>query len=141
MTATVRWILIVVALLVSNALAMGYLVLASSTSRADVIPDYYAKSTRFDQEIDQAAKNRALGWRVEALAGMTLDIRDGAGNPITGARVRVSAKARATGHATELELVERDGRYIAAHRVHGLEDLAILVERGGERFTAHAIVE
>jgi nitrogen fixation protein FixH len=141
MTATVRWSLIVVAFLVSNAIAMGYLILASSTSRADVIPDYYAKSTRFDQEIDQAARNRALGWRVDALAGMSLDIRDGAGAPITGARVRVSATARATGRTAELELVERDGRYVAAHRVQGLEDLAILVERGGERFTAHAIVE
>jgi nitrogen fixation protein FixH len=141
MNATVRWILIVVAFLVSNAVAMGYLVLASSTSRADVIPDYYAKSTRFDQEIDQAAKNRALGWRIEAAAGMTLDIRDGAGAPLTGARVHVTATSRATGHTAELDLVERDGRYVATHRVHGLEDLAILVERGGERFTAHAIVE
>jgi nitrogen fixation protein FixH len=141
MNATVRWILIVVGMLVANALAMGYLVLASSTSRADVIPDYYVKSTKFDQEIDQAAKNRVLGWRVEATAGMTLDIRDAAGAPITGARVHVSAMARATGHRAELDLVERDGRYVATHRVHGLEDLAIVVERGGERFTAHAIVE
>jgi len=137
----VRWTMIVVAFLVSNALAMGYLVLASSTSRADVIPDYYAKSARFDEEIDQAAKNRALGWRVDAQAGVSLDLRDAAGTPIIGARVHVSAMARATGRRTELDLVERDGRYVATHRAGGLEDLAIVAERGGERFTAHAIVE
>jgi nitrogen fixation protein FixH len=141
MTATVRWILIVIALLVSNALAMGYLVLASSSSRPDVIPDYYARSAAFDQEIDQATKNRALGWRVDARAGMSLEIRDAVGAPLTGARVRVSATARADGRTTEVELVEHDGRYVAPHPARGLEDLAIVVDRGGERFTAHAIVE
>jgi len=112
MNATVRWTMIVVAFLVSNALAMGYLVLASSTSRA-----------------------------VDAQAGVSLDLRDAAGTPIIGARVHVSAMARATGRRTELDLVERDGRYVATHRAGGLEDLAIVAERGGERFTAHAIVE
>lgn len=141
MNATVRWILIIVGLLVSNALAVGYLILASSTSRADVIPDYYAKATRYDNEIDQAAKNRALGWTVTAEPGLSIEVRDAAGQRVTGARVTVATTSRATGQRAALELVEHDGRYIAAHRVRGLEDLAITVERGGERFTARALVE
>lgn len=141
MNAAVRWILIIIGLLVSNALAMGYLVMASSTSRADVISDYYGKAARFDQQIDQAAKNRALGWRVDAEPGVALAIRDAAGAPLRGAQVHATATSRATGQTAELALREIDGRYVATYRARGLSDLAIVVERGGERFTAHAIVE
>lgn len=140
MNATVRWILIIVALLVSNVIAMGFLVLASSTSRAEVIPDYYTKAARFDDAIDQAAKNRALGWTLDVQAGLSIEVRDARG-PITGARVHATAVSRAKGRTTVLELVEREGRYVVAYRAHGLEDLEIVVERGGERFTAHATIE
>ena len=140
MTAKVRWVLIIIGLLVSNALAMGFLVMASSTSRAEVIPDYYAKAARFDDAIDQAANNRALGWTVDVRSGLSLEVRDARG-PITGAVVTVTATSRAHGRTVELKLVERDGHYAAPHRARGIEDLAIVVERGGERFTAHATIE
>lgn len=141
MTATVRWILIIVGFLVSNALAMGFLVLASSTSRAEVIPDYYNKAARYDQQIDQAANNRMLGWSVDVQAGLSIDLLDASGAALAGARVHVTATSRAHARVTELDLVERDGRYVAVHAARGLEDLAIVVERGGERFTARATIE
>jgi hypothetical protein len=43
MSSSARWILIVLALLVSNALAMAYLVVASRRDPALVIPDYYER--------------------------------------------------------------------------------------------------
>jgi nitrogen fixation protein FixH len=141
MNATVRWILIVVGMLVSNVLAMGYLVLASSTSRADVIPDYYTKAANYDREIDQAANNRALGWRLDVRRGLEITVHDARGELVRGARVRVISTARAVGTPTTLELVERDGRYVVPHAQRGVEDLAITVEQGSERFTAHATIE
>ena len=141
MNATVRWTLMIVGFLVANVLAMGYLVLASSTSRADVIPDYYTKAANFDREIDQAAKNHALGWRVEARRGLEITVRDARGEAIRGARVRVTVTSRAAGKTITLDLVERDVRYVSPHEQRGVEDLAITVEQGGERFTAHATIE
>jgi len=40
MTPKARWILIIVGLLVANALAMGFLVLASSTHHPKIAPEY-----------------------------------------------------------------------------------------------------
>lgn len=71
MSAKLRWVLIIVGFLVSNALAMGFLVMASSTSRAQVIPDYYAKAARFDEKIDQACA-------AEIRSGMSTVVRDAA---------------------------------------------------------------
>jgi nitrogen fixation protein FixH len=141
MNATVRWILIIVGFLISNALAMGFLVVASSTSRAEVIPDYYAKAAAYDTQIDQAAKNRALGWSIDVQAGLAINVRDASGAALDGARVHVTATSRAHARITELELTGHAGRYTAAHRASGIEDLVIVVERGGERFTAHATIE
>jgi nitrogen fixation protein FixH len=138
-TATLRWTLIIVGLLVANALAMGFLVMASSTSPPRVIPDYYAKAAAYDTQIDQAATNRALGWRVEVQPGLAIDLRDRDGAPIDDARVRVVITPRAQLTGTALELVAAGGgRYAVAHEARGLETLAIVVERGGERFTARA---
>ena len=142
MSAAARWILIIVGLLLANALAMGFLVMASSTSRPEVIPDYYAKAAHYDSQIDQAAKNRALGWRVDVQAGLSIEVRDGHGAPIDDARVRafVSPRARVTG--VELELASAgNGRYAVAHQARGLETVVITVDRGGERFTARATIE
>lgn len=145
MTATTRWILIIVGLLGANALAMGFLLVASRTSRAEVIPDYYAKAAAYDTVIDQAAKNRALGWRVDRVqrdGELAIEVRDASGAALDGARVRVTAVPRAHARPAELELAPRGGgRYAAIHATHGIEDLAIVVERGGERFTARVTVE
>ena len=67
MNAKVRWALIIIGFLVSNALAMGFLVLASTTSRAEVIPDYYEKAARFDETMELAARERANACAAEML--------------------------------------------------------------------------
>ena len=71
MSAKLRWVLIIVGFLMANTLAMGFLVMASRTSRAEVIPDYYAKAARFDEKVDQACAT-------EIRTGMQIVVRDAA---------------------------------------------------------------
>jgi nitrogen fixation protein FixH len=106
-----------------------------------VIPDYYAKAADYDREIDQAAKNRALGWHVDVRRGLEVTVHDARGEALRGARVEATARSRADGKSITLVLVERDGRYVAAHQSRGIEDLAITIERGDERVTARATLE
>lgn len=142
MTATMRWTLVIVGCLVANALAMGFLVMASSTSRPEIIPDYYAKAAHFDSQIDQAAKNRSLGWQIDIRAGISIEVRDARGAAIDDARVHVTVRSRAGAPRTEvLAAPAGRGRYLVAHHARGLSDVAVVIERGGERFTAHATIE
>lgn len=146
MNATVRWILVIVGFLVANALAMAFLVVASSTSRAQVIPDYYDRGTHHDEAMAQAERSRALGWQTSiAIAGgeLVVDVRDEAGQPLDAARVQVTGYPRA--HAartftTELAALGA-GRYRAPHAGLGVHDVVILVERAGRRFTSPVMVE
>jgi nitrogen fixation protein FixH len=149
-SAATRWILIIVGLLIANVVAMTVLVLASSSSRPRVIPDYYAKATRYDDVLDEAARSRALGWRIDRVAvgvdrELSLEVRDAAGAPLDGARVRVTAIPRAAvGYAElPLELAARGaGRYgVPFGPGTGLHDVTIVVERGAARFTTRVAVE
>lgn len=146
MNATVRWILIVIGFLVANALAMAFLVVASSSSQAQVIPDYYAKSVRFDETIDEAARSRALGWQVDLaiVDGVaTATVADATGARLDGAMVKLTAVPRAhAARATEVALPAHAGAYRAPYAgPPGLSDVTIAVEHGGQRFSAHALVE
>ncbi len=147
MNATVRWTLIIIGFLLSNALAMGFLILASSTSRAQVIPDYYARSTRYDAELDAAARSRALGWQVAVSivdGAITATVRDRNGAPLETVDVRAIATPRADAtRLVDVRLVAAGGGRHAAQLVTGpgLHDVIVIVERGSERFSAHALVE
>jgi hypothetical protein len=46
MTPRARWLLIIIGFLVANALAMGFLVMASSSHPVDIHPDYYKTLSR-----------------------------------------------------------------------------------------------
>jgi len=145
--ATVRWILIIVGFLVANAIAMGFLVIASSSSQAQVIPDYYARAVRFDETIDEAARSRALGWQVQLAIDdgvAAAKVVDAAGTPLDGAAVKIAAVPRAhAARTTELVLpAQAAGEYRAAYTgMAGLADVTVTVERAGQRFSAHALVE
>nr|MDQ3364095.1 FixH family protein [Myxococcota bacterium] len=147
MNATLRWTLIIIGFLVANALAMAFLVVASSSSRAQVIPDYYERAAHYDDVIDQASRNRALGWRtsIDVVGGALLvEVRDSSGTPLDDARVQVTGAPRAHAASTfAVELATRgSGRYQAAHAGRaGVHDVTVTVERAGHRFTSAGMVE
>lgn len=147
MTAGVRWALAIVGLLAGNAIAMAALLVSANTGGAQVIPAYYDRAAHYDDELDEAARSRALGWRaaVAAEAGaIRVDVTDAAGAPLAGARVRVTGHHRAHA-ARQLDLeaaAVAPGRYRApAPARAGRHDLVIEVVRGGDRFVARAVVD
>lgn len=142
-----RWILAIVGLLFGNVVAMVILATVAHVGQSEVIPNYYDKSTHYDETMRAAEASRALGWQVNAsLAGGSLEVtvKDAAGAPLSGARVRASGYPRA--HASERIDVALtpgvEGQYRgAADRQIGLHDLAITVERDGKTFAQRVIVE
>lgn len=146
MTASTRWTLIIVGLLGGNLLAMALLIGSSQTSRAQVIPEYYQRAVRFDDEIDDASRARDLGWQIRASLerdAITVEVADRAGKPVVGV-VHVHGFQRA--HAAnrfEVDLAAiADGRYrIARANELGVHDLDVVVERGSSRFVAHVVIE
>lgn len=147
MSAGTRWVLAIVGLLGGNAIAVAALLVSASTGGAQVIPAYYDRAAHFDDQIDEAARSRALGWRATVTAERGLfqvDVTDAAGAPLDGARVRVTGHHRAHA-ARQLATVAAQvapGRYLAAAPTHaGRHDLVIEIQRGGERFVAREAVD
>ena len=148
MTAKRQWVLAIVGLLGGNALAMVLLLVsARSGGGAQVIPNYYERAARFDDTLDQAARNRALGWKIAvAIEGdtVTIDARGSTGAPLAGARVRVAGHHRSqVAHGFELEaaaIVPGRHRAVVPGPI-GHHDLTIAVEHGGARFVESATVD
>jgi nitrogen fixation protein FixH len=147
MTAGAKWIFAIVGLLVGNVLAMVLLFVAAHHGSSQVIPSYYERAVHYDDAIDQAAHNRALGWRVDAaiahgeIVATALD-RDGA--PLDGAHVHITATARGRRLApVDSDLVAGGaGRYRGAPTAtRGWHDLTIVVERDGARYVREVAVE
>jgi nitrogen fixation protein FixH len=147
MTARWKWLLAIIGLLAANVAAMVTLAVAAHHGSAQVIPDYYAKATRYDDELDSSSRSRALGWRVElAAAGAVLDatVVDAAGAPIADARVHITGYQRA--HAAEtvdIALVATSaGHYRGAlPGRRGWYDLVARVEARGAQYTRRLVVE
>jgi nitrogen fixation protein FixH len=111
--------------------------------------NYYERGVRWDDELAQRARNRALGWSLGTAlapiapgkgAQLTIALRDSTVAPINGASVVVKALhvARA-GDAVEITLEPGGaGEYRATVPIEraGLWELRIDVHRGSERFTA-----
>lgn len=148
MSSALKWILAIVALLGGNVVMMVVLAVAANSGDAQVIPDYYAQATRYDETMAEASHSRALGWTAAAtLTGSTLEITvlDADGHPLDGAHVAVAGYQRA--HADgryALELAPTGpGTYqgaLADARV-GVHDLALVVAREDQRFTTQLVVE
>ncbi len=142
MSAATKWILAIVGLLVGNIVAMVILATVASATSPGIVPDYYERAAHYDDAIDQAARNRELGWSAGAALSrdrIEVTVRDANAKPLDGAIVRVSGYARA--HAErpiEVALVAvGQGTYRAAPPAPavGIHDLTITVERGTDRFT------
>ena len=127
MKPSTRWLLAIVGLLGGNLVAIGVLMgAARDGSSSRVIPAYYDKAVHYNDAIDQAARNRALGWRIEAdwqHGAFVARVFDRTGAEIKDARVDIVATPRAQGSN------------------HGLNDLTIAVTRGPDVFVDHALVD
>jgi nitrogen fixation protein FixH len=127
MTAATRWTLAIVGLLGGNLVAMGLLIGAAHSEAPAIIPQYYEKAARYDDAIDQAASNRALGWRISPRWSRTgdfvADVTDRDGKPLVGAVVTIDKRPR------------------SEHQRRGLYDLTITVRRGGDVFVQTTTAE
>ena len=147
MTARSRWILAIAGLLAANVVAMVTLAVVANRGGAQVIPDYYAKATRYDDELSRSAASRALGWQVEvALAGRTVDalVSDASGAPIEGAAVRITGYQRAhAADAVDVVLAATTGGHYrgAIPGRLGWYDLVASVDRGAGHFTQRVVIE
>lgn len=147
MTARWKWLLAIVGLLAANTVAMLTLAVAANRDGAQVIPDYYARATHYDDELDRASRSRALGWRVDlAVAGDAIDatLADASGAPINGARVRITGYHRA--HAAEtvdIPLVATSpGHYRGAMpKRRGRYDLVTRIDARNAHYTSQVVLE
>lgn len=147
MSPRLRWILAIVGLLGANLVAMAVLVGASMTRTAHVLPTYERPARVEEAAEAEAAQSRMLAWSAEAAidqGAIAITMRDAAGAPVIGARVRVAGYHRASPEQTfEVELAPAgDGHYRVAHAARaGWHDLALEVERGDARFVQKLAVE
>lgn len=147
MSARLRWIIAIVALLGGNVIAMVVLAVVAGTGANQVIPAYYDKAVNYDDEMARATASAALGWRAEvAMVGGALEVTvtDAAGRAIDGATVRVTGYPRAqVGDALDVALpAVGAGRYRGTVRERtGWHDLTVFAERAGARYSQHVAVE
>jgi len=121
--------------------------IAAHHGSAQVIPDYYAKATHYDDELDSSSRSRALGWRVDlAAAGDVIDatVVDAAGAPITDAAVHITGYQRA--HAAETVDIALAATSAGHYRGalpgrRGWYDLVARVEARGAQYTRRIVVE
>ena len=147
MSARWKWLIAIVGLLVANVVAMVVLAVVANRGGAQIIPDYYAKATHYDDELDRSSRSQALGWRVEvAAAGAVVDatVVDATGAPITGAAVHLTGYQRA--HAAEtvdLALAAMSpGHYRGAMPARrGWYDLVVRVDARDARYTNRVVIE
>jgi nitrogen fixation protein FixH len=147
MTAGWKWLLAIAGLLAANVIAMVILAVVAHRGAAQVIPDYYARATHYDDELSSSSRSRALGWRVEvAVAGDAIEatVVDAAGAPIAGAAVHITGYQRA--YASEgVDIVlgaTSAGHYRGAMPGRrGRYDVVAHVDARGEHFTDRFLVE
>jgi nitrogen fixation protein FixH len=140
------WIVGVIALLAGNTAAVGVLIRASRSGTSHhVVPDYYARAVRWDDEMTQARTNRALGWTVtldlarrpDGALGFAVAVLDRDGVAVRGASVSIAAFHRArAGDRREARLVETAAGYRAdlALPGAGIYEVEVIVEAGERRW-------
>jgi nitrogen fixation protein FixH len=146
--AGLRWILIVLALLVGNVLAVVLLITAAGPASADrVVPDYYERAAAFDRELAAERDSAELGWVTDVqIGGGAIEVKlyDRAGTPVVGARLEVTGhhRAHAATSSTVAPAEVTPGTYRAAlTATPGLWDVTVRGARGHESHVAHTTVE
>jgi len=141
------WPVAMVAVLGVTVAANAWLLVAANDPNAVVVePDYYRRALRWDSTSAEAAASARLGWRADAAigalddagrAGVRVRLSGADGQPVTGARVELTAihNREAALHRTAT-LAGAGGDYAAeielAHA--GLWELRIDARRGAEHF-------
>ena len=106
--------------------------------------DYYRKAVDWDSTMAQSARNRTLGWRLDATldprGNLSVELTDSAGRPVTGAVVSVAGFAIAFtdgGFAASLTADDQKRYHASVALKHGgIHELRFRVIRGSDRFTS-----
>jgi nitrogen fixation protein FixH len=146
MNPAAKWILAIVSLLAANVIGTTVLIVEAHSGASRVIPSYYDRAVHYDDAIDQAARNRALGWSVTSDVNggvVTVAVHDGRGAALAGANVHVEAVERsASARAVSADLaVAEPGTYRGHLAGMGWLDVAISVTRGADRFVQRIAIE
>ena len=141
------WPIAVVAVLGVTVAANAWLLLAASDPQATVVePDYYRRALKWDSTAAVAARSARLGWSADAAIGpldregralVEVRVRDAGGEPVRGARVRVTAiHNREADRHLEARLGETPGGYAGTLALHhaGLWELRLEVLRAEDRY-------
>jgi nitrogen fixation protein FixH len=147
MTARRKWLMAIGGLLVANVLAMVTLAVVANRGGAQVIPDYYTRATRYDDELTGSMRSQALGWRVDVSVtrdAIDATVVDASGAAISGATVRITGYQRA--HASDVidvVLTTADAGHYRGTMTgrRGWYDLVASVDARGERYTKRLVVE
>jgi len=132
-SAATKWILAIVGLLAANVIATVVLIAASHHGSSQVIAAYDDKAEHYDDQIEQAQRNARLGWPVMATVEQGALVVTGAP---AGARVQVTGYPRA--HADRVFSFAGPSAPLAAH---GILDVTIVVDRGGDHFVQKQVVD
>lgn len=145
-----RWIYFTVGLLAANVLVMAVLVVASTRHPAAVIPSYYERAVAWDERVAEQKVADELGWMVDvtlARDGLAVAAIDGAGQPLSGAQVTVSAFHRSTPELrAELRLTtDAQGRARQTpaqwRATPGMYEVELVIKRGAVSYSLHREVE
>jgi len=104
--AAIRWGGLVVGLLgLQVALGVGAVMLATGDQSAAVVPNYYEKALKWDEQASQRESNDALGWTLAIVESdtdlsasslrLSVTARDGVAVPIRSGRLAMYHHARA----------------------------------------------
>jgi hypothetical protein len=144
MSPAFKWIGAIAGLLLANVGASAVLIVESSRGASRVIPDYYERGVHYDDRIDEASRDRTLGWHVDVTpsdGALTVFATDRGGSPLGHAVVHVVAEERSSGARHELATSSNiAGAYRAESALHGWLDLSIAVERDGQRYAEQTAV-
>lgn len=146
----IAWPVAVITILGLTVAANVWLIRVASADPSFAIEEnYYQRGVRWDEELAQRARNRALGWKIETTllpiepgrgAEVRIALHDSALAPIENASVNVKAMhvGRAHSPAVVTLLASAPGQYGARVPLEraGLWELRIEVQQGTERFTA-----
>lgn len=142
-----RWVWIVMVLLVAHVSLMSWAVVKATTDRnAAVIPDYYARSTHWDEQKAMKAASDRLGWQVtltqtgerDALGdhGVAVRVVDPEGNPVKAGSAELTYHHDAYPDEARTLVMKADaeGRLGGMVRIgrRGFYTLAIVVRSGDE---------